>query len=57
MKKKRQNPEFDINQLKKNVALSALKKLELLEQLNQFIFKAMPQKSKKTWEKLKAKGY
>ena len=56
MNKKSVN-QYNPVELKAYMALPAEKKLQFLEQMNTFFLKAMPSKSKTTWEKLKAKGW
>lgn len=51
-----QQTEFDIESLRAFMALSAKEKLEFLEELNRFLAAAMPEKSKKIWDELRANG-
>jgi hypothetical protein len=51
------NNEYSKEDLKRYRDLAPRKKLEYLQQMNVFLAKAMPEKSKKAWEKLKQKGF
>jgi len=57
MKKKAAAQEFDLNQLRAYMAMSAREKLRFLEEMRGFLSKAMPSKSKAAWAKLKARGW
>jgi hypothetical protein len=48
---------FDVEDLKRYMALSAEQKLTYLEEANKFFHEAMPPESKKAWEKLKKSGW
>ncbi|MFH1874113.1 MAG: hypothetical protein ABH859_02880 [Pseudomonadota bacterium] len=49
--------EYNVENLKKYMQLSATQKLEYLEELNKFLAAATPFKNKKVWEKLKKLGW
>ena len=58
MKTESSDDDFiDIEHLKKYMALSPEKKLEILEEMRDFFWVSMPEESKKVWEKLKEKGW
>lgn len=61
MNKKRDenNGEVLVNKeyIKNCLAISPEARLRELESLNKFIFEAMPEKSKRSWEKLKKADY
>ena len=48
---------FDVEDLKRYISLSAEEKLVYLEEINNFLMEAMPDKSKKAWEELKKNGW
>ena len=57
MNKKLTNQEYNSDELKAYMAMSAKEKLRFLEEMNIFFSKALPSKSKAVWAKLKAKGW
>lgn len=54
---KNKKEEFDTEQMIRYMNLSAKKKLEYLEAMNNFLNMAMPAKSKLIWKKLKKLGW
>ena len=48
---------FDVEDLKRYMALSVEKKLIYLQEANSFFMEAMPAESKKAWEELKKNGW
>jgi len=48
---------FDIEDIKRYMGLSVEKKLNYLEEINDFFREAMPQESKNAWEILKQAGW
>ena len=57
MKKRKSNPEFDRDSLRKYMALPAEQKLDYLERMNQMLDALMPPQSKKIWQELKNRGW
>ena len=53
----REEEDFDVENLRYFSKLSAEKKLEFLEQLQEFLNQAMPKENKKLWERLKEEGF
>lgn len=53
------NPEaeFDVDRLRRSIALSPEEKLRHLEMLNEFLAKLMPDSSKAVWDRLKRRGW
>ena len=49
--------DFDIEDIKRYMGLSVEKKLNYLEEINNFFMEAMPQESKNAWERLKQTGW
>jgi hypothetical protein len=47
----------DTNYIKATMNMPARAKLEWLEEINKFIYKALPEKKIKIWEKIKREGY
>lgn len=56
-KKEKKNEEYDIGDLKRYMTFPAKKKLEYLEEMNQFFSTAMPATSKKIWEEMQKQGW
>jgi len=56
MYKKSDKPEYDIEDMKRYMALPVHKKFEYLEKMIIFLDKITPAKSKKVWNKLKSTG-
>ena len=48
---------FDVEDLKRYIALSVEEKLVYLQEFNDFLLEAMPDGSKKAWEELKKNGW
>lgn len=48
---------FNVEDLKRYMALTAEQKLIYLEEMNKFFHEAMPPESKKAWEELKKNGW
>lgn len=57
MKTRKSNPEFDRDSLRNYMALSAEKKLDSLERMNQMLEKLMTSQSKKISLELKNRGW
>ena len=55
--KDRVDDYFNIEDLKRYMALSVEKKLVYLQEINRFLLEAMPHGSKKAWEELKKAGW
>jgi hypothetical protein len=55
-KNKKKSCGYDLDDIRRHMALSVVDKLNYLEQLNIFFHKITPAKSKKIWEKLKSTG-
>jgi hypothetical protein len=49
--------DFDIEDIKRYMGLSVEKKLNYLEEINDFFKEAMPKESKDAWEILKQAGW
>ena len=49
--------EYDIEDLKRYMAIPAERKLQFLEEANAFFSRVMPRKNKVAWEKLKRAGW
>lgn len=47
----------DIEYIKQTMDMPARSKLEWLEEINAFVYKALPKKRIKIWEKVKKGGY
>lgn len=56
-KEKQADPWFDPEELRRNLARTPEERLRCLEELNRFFHAFMPEKSKRIWEELKAKGW
>ena len=56
-KTEKKNNEYDVSDFKRYMALPAKEKLEFLEEMNEFLSKAMPAKSKKIWQELQELGW
>ena len=57
MRRKEKFDSHEDEQLRRYMALSPKKKLEYLEQMNQFLSAAMPAENKKIWQQLKTEGW
>jgi len=51
------NEWFDMNDLLVSLSMTPKQRMDRLEQLNEFLDKAMPKKSKEIWKKLKKMGF
>lgn len=49
--------EFDLERIKHFISLPVRKKLQYIEDLQGFLQRTMPERSKKIWEKLKKEGF
>jgi hypothetical protein len=49
--------DFNLDDLKRYMSLSAEEKLNYLEAMNIFLMESMPDESKKAWEELKKRGW
>jgi len=55
--KDKSEEDFDMEDIKRYMSLSVEKKLNYLEEMNNFFMEAMPQESKDAWERLKQSGW
>ena len=53
----RTDEEWDLERLQYFMFLSAEEKLHYLEQLNTFLYHAMPPANREIWERLKQEGF
>ena len=51
------NAEYNDEELKRYMALSAKEKLDFLEEMNQFFSRVMPDQNKKIWSQLQKEGW
>jgi|WetSurMetagenome_2_1015567.scaffolds.fasta_scaffold1772633_1 hypothetical protein len=51
------NEDFDIEDIKRYINISVEKKLNYLEEINDFFNETIPQKNKDTWKMLKQEGW
>ena len=47
----------DLDYIKRCLSLSPEERLREMEELNEFLFNSMPEKSRQAWEKLKREGW
>lgn len=50
-------PEYDPELLRMYLRMSPAQRLKRMYELNKFFWEAMPDKNKRSWEKLKAQGF
>jgi len=55
--RRRTEDDQELEELKRHMALSAEEKLNYLEEINDFMNKAMPASSKEIWQRLKQEGW
>jgi hypothetical protein len=50
-------PEYDPELVRAHLNMTPAQRLKRMYELHTFLWKAMPEKNKQAWEKLKAKGW